>query len=143
MDMLFIVLLGIVIVGIIAMALVSRANARGGSRAKTIQGSKYSSRNSVSTAKSPYRSTAIEAGKNACEAVQAIAAQRYLVEQDDMPQLPLANCDAANCSCRYVHYTDRREDEDIRRGPANLRTQWHKQNEDTERRSSGGRRDSD
>lgn len=41
-----------------------------------------------------------------CEAVQKLAGQRFL--SAEAPTLPLADCTAANCGCRYRHHADRR-----------------------------------
>lgn len=41
-----------------------------------------------------------------CDAVRAIAGQRFLAEE--APRLPLTDCDRSDCDCKYLHYTDRR-----------------------------------
>lgn len=43
-----------------------------------------------------------------CAAVEQISGYRILA--DEAPQLPLPDCDEANCQCRYAQYRDRRED---------------------------------
>lgn len=43
-----------------------------------------------------------------CEAVDKIAGKRLLA--DEAPSLPLPNCDAEECNCRYAQYRDRRLD---------------------------------
>lgn len=44
---------------------------------------------------------------DACDAVKRIEAKRFL--PDEAPRLPLPECDAARCSCRYEHHEDRRD----------------------------------
>lgn len=43
-----------------------------------------------------------------CGAVEKIAGQRLLA--DEAPVLPLPDCDAEECNCRYAQYKDRRLD---------------------------------
>lgn len=43
-----------------------------------------------------------------CAAVEQIAGYRILAEE--APQLPLPDCDEADCQCRYAQYRDRRTD---------------------------------
>jgi hypothetical protein len=43
---------------------------------------------------------------NACAAAEACRGKRFLSRE--APRLPLAECDAKRCDCRYRHYTDRR-----------------------------------
>lgn len=45
-------------------------------------------------------------GPDSCGAVRAIVGQRFL--PDEIPQLPLAGCDSARCSCSYELFSDRR-----------------------------------
>ena len=55
----------------------------------------------------PWHAVSIEAGKGACEAVRALQGQRYL-SSGSPPLIPLKECDAARCRCRYKHHDDRR-----------------------------------
>jgi hypothetical protein len=48
----------------------------------------------------------IVAPGSACAAAQACKGKRYL--STEAPRLPLANCDAAACGCKYRHFEDRR-----------------------------------
>ncbi|MEO0997873.1 MAG: hypothetical protein AAFX58_10170 [Pseudomonadota bacterium] len=45
----------------------------------------------------------------ACRAAKLVTGQRFLTDQ--APMLPLAGCDRASCDCRYVHYSDRRQEQ--------------------------------
>jgi hypothetical protein len=68
----------------------------------------------------PFHAVTVKFRKNACEAVRQLEAKRFLAKE--APRLPLPNCTAKNCGCRYVHYDDRRgEDrrEGIRVTPSN------------------------
>ena len=42
----------------------------------------------------------------ACAAAQACRGKRYL--SSEAPRLPLTECDAKRCECRYRHFADRR-----------------------------------
>ena len=94
-------------------------------------------------ARNPFRATSIEIGSDACTAAQALAGKRFLVADDNIPQLPLRDCDAANCACTYTHHADRREEGVLRRAPSSLRTELHSQTEHAERREKRGRRSTD
>jgi hypothetical protein len=75
--------------------------------------------------------------------VQAFKEQRFLVEDNDTPQLPLPNCDAKKCACTYSHHADRREENDDRRGPPGLRSDLQLYAREEDRRRKRGRRKSD
>ena len=79
----------------------------------------------------------IEAPANACDAAQACKGERFL--SGDAPLLPLRECDAKRCECRYRHYEDRRGDSRRRdkKGAA------QQDREQTNRRVKRGRRASD
>lgn len=51
------------------------------------------------------------ASSNACRAVKQLWQQRFLAK--DAPPLPLPDCDATRCECRYIHFDDRRKYERI------------------------------
>ena len=56
----------------------------------------------------PYHAVAVVPGARACNAAKQSARKRFL--SAEAPLLPLKNCDAAACTCRYQHYEDRRGD---------------------------------
>ncbi len=47
--------------------------------------------------------------KGACRAAKLVTGQRFLTDQ--APKLPLEDCDSARCDCRYIHYSDRRQEQ--------------------------------
>lgn len=66
-------------------------------------------RTDTKATKIKYRGVQVIVDKNdCCQAALAIADKRFLVEQ--IPKLPLANCDAAQCGCGYQRFDDRRAD---------------------------------
>jgi uncharacterized low-complexity protein len=93
--------------------------------------------------KNRFRATSIVCGEDSCAAVQAFAGKRYLVEANDIPPLPVPNCDARKCTCTYSHHADRRDEDDDRRGPPGLRSDLHVYARDEDRRKKRGRRKSD
>jgi hypothetical protein len=95
------------------------------------------SRRAVAT--DPYHSVTISAPRGrACRAAQECAGKRFLATE--APALPLAGCDAAGCTCRYVHHDDRRaEGRRASDGITGIYRNWY----DEERRGSSGRRDDD
>ena len=48
----------------------------------------------------------VVAPSSACAAALACKGKRYL--SSEAPRLPLANCDAEACGCKYRHFEDRR-----------------------------------
>ena len=61
-----------------------------------------------------YHAVSIKLGDNACAAARDMSGRRFL--SSAAPRLPLADCDAAECRCRFVHHDDRRSGKD-RRSP--------------------------
>ncbi|MEX2496282.1 MAG: hypothetical protein WD448_09350 [Woeseia sp.] len=60
-----------------------------------------------------YHAVSIQPGEKACKAARSIEGQRFL--SSEAPRIPLPNCDAVDCSCRFAHHEDRRADESRRR----------------------------
>lgn len=61
-----------------------------------------------------YHAVSIKLGEQACQAAQAMSGRRFL--SSAAPRLPLSDCDAAQCYCRFMHHDDRRRRMD-RRSP--------------------------
>jgi len=85
-----------------------------------------------------YHCVEVRSGDSACEAVRQLEGVRYL--SDKAPLLPVSGCSAQKCTCQYVHYDDRRDDD--RRNPFG---QWSNVPPTItgERRSRNERRESD
>ena len=75
--------------------------------------------------RSPFRSTSVASGAGACCAVKALETKRFLDVDKVTPRLPLADCDASACHCRYVRHGDRRFNDDDRRHPRSLQSQLY------------------
>jgi hypothetical protein len=80
---------------------------------------------------SEFHAVAINCDDSACDAAKALLGKRFL--SDEAPHLPLDDCTAPACECRFRHYADRRN-------PKNRRSQFsagigdtgvHKQEERT------------
>ena len=67
---------------------------------------------------SVYAAVSIACGKGACFRAEAIAGIRFLLAE--APGLPLNNCSAETCTCRYSHFRDRRSFLSNRRSSATL-----------------------
>ena len=63
-------------------------------------------------AKTSYHAVSIRIDGSACEAAKALSGTRLLSNQ--APMLPLPECDAAECNCRFAHHDDRRSGKDRR-----------------------------
>ena len=140
-----IVFLIIGIVGMAAVVLVLRSHLQSsGQQAASEAKKSRSGQNANPSPKNPYRAISIVSRESSCAAVKAVGAKRFLVEDGDVPQLPLSDCDVVKCPCKYAHHEDRRDDEDDRRAlGSTLKTQLYKQTDDKDRREKRGRRASD
>jgi len=54
----------------------------------------------------PFHAVSIMPAEGSCSAVNLIKIQRFLSEE--APGLPLADCGAVDCRCKYIHHADRR-----------------------------------
>lgn len=64
-----------------------------------------------------FHAVSIVPAEGSCSAVNSIKIQRFLSEE--APGLPLVDCGAVDCRCKYIHHTDRRSGaRDRRLGPA-------------------------
>ena len=93
-------------------------------------------------ARNPFQATSIGAKACGCDAVKALGKQRFLTT-GPIPKLPLPECSAATCECRYVRHRDRRTSQDDRRAIYSLQTDLYTASDSSERRSRQGRRESD
>ena len=59
-----------------------------------------------------FRAVSIRPGEDCCEAARQFGKMRFLCAK--APRLPVPECNAATCACRYVHYADRRSGKDRR-----------------------------
>jgi hypothetical protein len=65
----------------------------------------------VAPAKKPntsFHAVTIEPGSGCCAAAKTLTDQRFLSRI--APPLPLKACTRDDCTCRYIHYADRRQD---------------------------------
>jgi hypothetical protein len=56
----------------------------------------------------PFASVEVRCDNSACSSVKNLVGQKLLAEK--APMLPLPQCDAESCRCRYQKIADRRED---------------------------------
>jgi hypothetical protein len=54
----------------------------------------------------PFHAVSIHSVTEGCPAVESLRLQRFLSEE--APSLPLADCGAQGCRCKYIHHSDRR-----------------------------------
>ena len=87
---------------------------------------------------SRFRAVSIRPGDGSCEAARQFGNMRFLCAK--APRLPVPECTAAACNCRYVHYSDRRSGQDRRRT-----YDWTRERDldVVNRRSGRGRRSTD
>ncbi|MEH6581694.1 MAG: hypothetical protein V7754_07140 [Halioglobus sp.] len=89
----------------------------------------------------PHSSASIKCEDCACEAVQQLEGQRFLVR--DVPKLPLQDCTSATCQCSYTRYKDRRVFGAERRALYSLKSDLHILGGEEEHRMKEGRRSTD
>ena len=61
-----------------------------------------------------FHAVSIRPGTFACKAARELEGERFL--SGTAPRIPLPDCDASDCSCRFAHHDDRRRSDD-RRSP--------------------------
>ena len=66
-----------------------------------------------------WHAVSIAYSHSACNAAKAMTGRRFL--SSAAPQLPLPDCDAVECRCKFKHHDDRRSGRD-RRSPFATRT---------------------
>ncbi|MEM9254319.1 MAG: hypothetical protein AAGA91_02665 [Pseudomonadota bacterium] len=132
-------LLVIVVLIFGAAGLMLRGNKR--PRLQAPRKAKGDARASIKQA-SRWRATSILYGEEACTAVKVLSRSRFLDSEKRTPMLPLPDCDAAQCDCRYAHHEDRR-DSDFDRRLTNMKTRLYADASEERRSDSRGRRDSD
>mgnify|MGYP001828530697 CR=1 FL=1 len=115
------------------------------SRSTTATKTQYKARGRAqhpAQARSPFQATSIIANACGCDAVKALGKQRFLTS-GPIPKLPLPECSAASCDCRYVRHGDRRTSQDDRRAIYSLQTDLYTAGDSSERRARRGRRETD
>jgi len=61
-----------------------------------------------------FHAVSLKFSSTACEAAKSMEGKRFL--SGAAPRIPLPDCDALDCKCRFVHHKDRRQRDD-RRNP--------------------------
>lgn len=138
----FILIVGVLVLSAAIFMSLKRQTGRGGNAGGPSTGKSKTSSISKAKPANPYRAVSIQAGLIRCEAVEVVEGKRYLVEENDVPQLPLTSCDAEKCECKYLHHEDRRDGDD-RRSIGGSLGNIHIQTGQEERRNKRGRRKTD
>lgn len=141
MEVAGIILLAIVIV-VVVLKMRAAPKKKAGARApkKKVKKISVAGKQKLATA-NDFPSVSIQFGPSACPTVQGLTDKRFLA--GEAPNLPLEDCNSANCSCKYMHHDVRREQDDDRRAHSSLRTTLHETSGKPERRHGGRRRSSD
>ena len=63
---------------------------------------------------SKFHAVSIKYKNTACDAAKKMAGRRFL--SSAAPRIPLPDCDALECNCKFIHHKDRRSADD-RRNP--------------------------
>lgn len=93
-------------------------------------------------ANDPFHAVSILPTEAGCAAAESIKVQRFLSE--DAPGLPLPDCGAVSCHCKYIHYADRRSGaRDRRLSPAEKSGEFEPLSSLQNRRVTAGRRQED
>ncbi len=103
--------LSMAIVGIAVLALVFFFIRRSGPAPEKRPAAARPAKASSTTA---FHAVSIKFASSACSAAKSLEGKRFL--SSAAPRIPLPDCDELECKCRFVHYSDRREDDD-RRNP--------------------------
>lgn len=116
--MLYFVVILLVLIGVGCIVLMIKGNAHASAGATKGVSAGASGARVVEPASrrigKPYAAVKVKSRLDAC--ANAIQMRDQILLASEVPSLPLAGCDASTCACRYVHYDDRRDEED-RRSP--------------------------
>jgi len=86
-----------------------------------------------------FHAVSIKFKNNACGAAKKMEGKRFL--SSAAPRIPLPDCDALECSCRFVHHKDRRATDDRRNPYGQGLGGGSTGSYETEQRKRGERRD--
>lgn len=67
---------------------------------------------STSATGTKFHAVSLKYAANACDAAKDMEGRRFL--SSAAPKIPLPECDALECKCRFVHHKDRRSGDDRR-----------------------------
>jgi len=95
----------------------------------------------VPQGQNPYRAVSVKCGPGACEPALALSKRRFLPGQ--LGKVPLRDCTSIDCTCKFVHFPDRRDSDGDQRAPTALRSGLYVASGKPERRSRKGRRKDD
>lgn len=135
------VLLALVVFRILRSSSQSGGGASGGAssaKPKRVSGGRPAG--AQSRAGADYRAISVKCGPGACEEALALEKRRFLPGK--FRTLPLADCNAADCQCKFVHHPDRRGSDGDQRAPG-LGSELYSASGKAERRSRRGRRKTD
>ena len=104
---------GIAILLLIGLwAFVRRREAKANEASKTPARVRIRSQAEVAQKSTPYHAVSIAFAAGACAAAKALEDERFL--SGAAPRLPLPDCVAVECQCRFLHHSDRRRGSDRR-----------------------------
>ena len=86
----------------------------------------------------PFHCVSCRCSAEHCKAADPLKKCYFLVK--GAPELPVPECTAIPCQCRYVHYEDRRHEECDRREIFGIQNELYRYTQDQERRKVLGRR---
>ena len=81
-------------------------------QAKQLEAALKADRRKTVTKNTAYHAVAIRVNGSCCDAARELQGHRFL--SNEAPALPLPECTAADCNCRFAHYDDRRSGKDRR-----------------------------
>ena len=100
------------IVGIVALLIAVAIFLKMRSRAPIKRDVEKPSLSGTARLKPEFHAVSIRPGPFACRVARELEGQRFL--SDSAPRIPLAGCDASDCSCRFAHHPDRRTGDERR-----------------------------
>ncbi len=127
----------------VVILLLWRRYTQSASNATVAEKRKPSAKTSADFGETNFRATVIVPGREACDAAKLLADKPFLVAEHSTPPLPLPNCTAPRCRCKYEHREDRREDDMGRRLEIGMQQEIYRVSGAEERRGSRGRRKQD
>lgn len=134
-------LIGILILLFLLRLMLTPAGNKGRERKSVAMARPVRSAGPASGEGGAFQGVSLKRGPQACEQALALGNRRFLIGQ--LGQLPLTGCKSRDCTCTFVHHSDRRDDHDDKRAPTALRSELYHASGKPERRKSAGRRKKD
>jgi len=108
------IILGIIVIAALVVAALQIRRKSASNLQHPVERRRKPRRPKAAQATSQYHAVSLHLSTSACDAARKLGDKRFLSKA--APRIPLMDCDAQTCKCRFKHHKDRRSGDD-RRNP--------------------------